>query len=244
MTQLENTNQEIQAFNFAGMTLRALLINNEPWFVAQDVSKMLGYSESYAMTRRLDDDETSTADLAGQVQTRKFVLINEPGLYSAILGSRVEGAKAFKKWVTKEVLPTIRKTGSYSVEKKPETKLEWMQLAVETEKARLELEARNKELEPKALTHDKVLDKGSSLGFRQLAATIRDDYPDMNENELKELMREHGLIQKRSVSSTAKARTEGYALDVVSGTFGNKTRTQTRWTPDGIGYIIHLIENN
>ena len=158
---------------------------------------------------------------------------------------RVPKTKDFRRWALREVIPSVLKTGTYSVEpRKPESKLEWMKAAVEAEEKRLELEARNKELEPKAEVHDKVLDAGASLGFRQVAATLRDDFPDLNECELKRIMREDGLIYKKTVDSTAKARENGYAIDVALGTFNKKTRTQSRWTPEGIAYLIYLINNN
>ena len=174
---------------------------------------------------------------------KRATFISELALIELLGTLRTEKTKPFRRWVFREVIPSVLKTGEYSVEKKPETKLEWMQLAVEAEKARLALEEKNRELEPKAKVHDKVLEPGSAIGFRQVCATLRDDYPQVLEPQVKELLRKEGLIQKRSVASTAKARNAGYAIDVVAGNFGDKTRTTTRWTPKGIRYIIYLIES-
>ncbi len=95
------------------LNVRALLdVNGEVWFVAKDLADILGYSDAHEMTCRLDDDEVNTRAVAG-FGNRGINLINESGLYSAILGSRKYEAKKFKKWVTSEVLPSIRKTGQY-----------------------------------------------------------------------------------------------------------------------------------
>ncbi len=101
-----------------GWKVRTVMIEEEVHFVAKDVATILGYSETAAMTRHLDDDELSEiapAELTGtNSMARKFSIINESGLYSAILKSRREEAKAFKKWMTGTVLPSIRKKGTYS----------------------------------------------------------------------------------------------------------------------------------
>lgn len=89
--------------------------NGETLFVAKDIAEVLGYSDTQAMTRRLDDDEVGSYTDNSSGQGRNLAVLNESGLYSAILGSNKTEAKAFKKWITSEVLPTIRKTGGYGV---------------------------------------------------------------------------------------------------------------------------------
>lgn len=88
----------------------------EPWFVAKEISAVLDYSDAEAMTRRLDDDEKQNRQIVG-FGPRGITIINESGLYSAILGSAKPEAKPFKRWVTHDVLPAIRKTGSYGAPK-------------------------------------------------------------------------------------------------------------------------------
>lgn len=92
-------------------SIRTLNLNNEPWFVAKDISDFLNYSDASAMTRHLDEDEKTNCQIDSMSKSQ--IIINESGLYSAILRSKRPEAKKFKKWVTKEVLPTIRKTGGY-----------------------------------------------------------------------------------------------------------------------------------
>ena len=101
-------------------SVRTINRNGEPWFVAADVCNALDLGDVHVAMRRLDDDEKDrflTPTLGG-VQEMSYV--NEPGLYSLVLGSRKPEAKEFKRWITHEVIPTIRKTGSYSVEHKKE----------------------------------------------------------------------------------------------------------------------------
>lgn len=106
---------KILPFNFESKEVRTLLIDGQPWFVAMDISGALGYTDAQAMTRRLDDDEIQNRQVVG-LGNRGVTLVNESGLYSAILRSRKAEAKRFKKWVTAEVLPTIRKHGFYADE--------------------------------------------------------------------------------------------------------------------------------
>ena len=110
--------------------VRIIDINGEFWFVATDVANALDYRNAPDMTRSLDDDETATHNLRirsenGVEQDRPVTIINESGLYSAILKSRKPEAKKFKKWVTSEVLPAIRKTGKYEAPK-PVEKREYL----------------------------------------------------------------------------------------------------------------------
>lgn len=91
--------------------IRTLMIDNDPWFVAKDIADKLGYAQTSNMMKRIDKEDSISSKLDGM--NMKSLLINESGLYSAIIGSKLESAKRFKHWVTSEVLPTIRKHGVY-----------------------------------------------------------------------------------------------------------------------------------
>lgn len=105
----------LQAFQFHTHQLNVIVDDiGEPWFIAKHVAKILEYSDAEALTRKLDDDEIQNRQIVG-FGPRGVNLINESGLYSAILTSKKPAAKAFKRWVTHDVLPAIRKTGSYQV---------------------------------------------------------------------------------------------------------------------------------
>lgn len=111
---------EIRPFDFQTSPVRIVVIDGNPWFIASDVAKVLGYRDAEKMTRMLDDDEADTHNVGirsenGVEQTRAVTIISESGMYACILKSRKPEAKPFRKWVTSEVLPTIRKTGQYTV---------------------------------------------------------------------------------------------------------------------------------
>ena len=109
-------NQIIQ-FNNNGFSVRSLLVEGEPWFVAKDVCKALGLSNVTETLKRVDLDDLSSVKLNSGGQLRNMKVINESGMYQIIFMSNKPQAKKFKKWVTSEVLPSIRKTGSYSLQK-------------------------------------------------------------------------------------------------------------------------------
>lgn len=110
-------NVEVFRFDQEKTPIRVQLINNEPWFVATDVCQVLGISNNRDAVSRLDDDEKATSALPTQFGVKDMWLVSESGLYSLIFQSRKPESKIFRKWVTSDVLPTIRKTGSYSVKK-------------------------------------------------------------------------------------------------------------------------------
>ena len=94
-----------------------MLLKSENWFVSKDVAEILGYSETAMMTRRPDDDEKTNLSFRqdGSNYQTNVTIINESGLYNAVLSSKKLEAKSFKKWITSDVLPTIRKTGGYGI---------------------------------------------------------------------------------------------------------------------------------
>jgi len=113
-----------------GFEIRSLEIEGEPWFIGVDVAHILDYSNTYnALIRHVDEDDRATLSIQ-ELGTNSVTIINESGLYSLILSSKKEEAKKFKKWVTSEVLPSIRKTGSYSLNV-PKTYGEALMLAAE-----------------------------------------------------------------------------------------------------------------
>ncbi|HER3031546.1 TPA: ORF6C domain-containing protein [Streptococcus pyogenes] len=103
-----------EIFNFNGQKVRTLTINNEPYFVGKDVADVLGYQNPQKAIRdHVDFDDKLTEQIVQSGQNREMIIINESGLYSLILSSKLQQAKEFKRWVTSEVLPQIRKQGGY-----------------------------------------------------------------------------------------------------------------------------------
>lgn len=119
---------QLQVFNFENSEVRTVIINDEPWFVAKDVTEILDLSNPTMAVNRLDDDERAKFNLGRQGETN---VVNEFGLYQLVLGSRKPEAKQFKRWITHEVVPSIRKTGGYSVPSNPMDALKLMFEATE-----------------------------------------------------------------------------------------------------------------
>jgi len=110
---MNKSTTNIIPFKFDARDVRTMLIDDQPWFVAADVSVALDYRIAGDMTRNLDEDEKGTQIVRTPGGDQAMLVINESGLYSAILRSRKAEAKRFKKWVTSEVLPAIRRSGRY-----------------------------------------------------------------------------------------------------------------------------------
>lgn len=108
-------NQLQQVFNYGSANVRVVMIDNEPWFVAKDIADVLEIQNIRQVLGKLDDDEKLTYTMYTSGQNRNVTIVNEAGMYSLVLISRKSEAKQFKRWITHEVLPSIRKTGSYGV---------------------------------------------------------------------------------------------------------------------------------
>ena len=196
---------EIQSFTSDQFgTVRAIRDENgEPMFVASDVAKILGYGDATHMTRRLEDDEKGLRSVETPGGTQMANVITEPGLYSAILGSRVPEARAFKRWVTHEVLPALRRDGGYMVardETPEETMARALLLAqgtMERQKRRIAgLEAENEEMRPKALFADAVAASDGTCLIGEFAKMLRQNGVDVGQNRLFAMLREDGYLGK------------------------------------------------
>lgn len=166
----------------------------EPMFVASDVAKILGYRMASDMTRRLEEDEKGTRSVRTPGGEQQMAVITEPGLYSAILGSRVPEARAFKRWVTHEVLPALRRDGGYMVAR-DETPEQTMARAVLLAQATIDRQkSRIAELEPKALFADAVAASDGTCLVGELAKMMRQNGVDVGQNRLFAMLREDGYL--------------------------------------------------
>lgn len=147
---------DLDIFTYSGQQVRTVVIDGEPWFVAADVASHLGYSATSAMTRSLDDDERGVRTLHTPSGDQDMTVITEAGLYAAIIRSTIPAAKAFKRWITHEVIPALRRTGTYTVQPS-ETPEQFFARALTM--ANLVLEQKDAviaELEPKAEAYDRI----------------------------------------------------------------------------------------
>lgn len=193
---------EIQQFYFNNAALRTLTDEaGEPWFVAKDVCDILGHSNVSMALDRLDDDERSKFNLGRQGETN---IVNEAGLYSLVLGSRKPEAHEFKRWVTHEVLPQIRRTGGYIPTTDVDDDMTILAKAVmigqrtmEEQKRRIaEQQSRIVELEPKALFADAVAASDGTCLVGELAKMLRQNGLNIGQNRLFQLLRDDGFFGK------------------------------------------------
>lgn len=189
---------EIQIFsNKEFGNIRTVNIDGEPWFVGKDVANALGYSNNRkAISDHVGEEDkrygVTIRDSIGREQNP--ILINESGLYSLIFGSKLESAKRFKHWVTSEVLPTIRKTGSY--QSVPQGK-ELLALAVlEAQKTIEEQNHKIKEMQPKAIFADAVSASETSILVGDLAKLICQNGYQIGQKRLFEWLRQNGYLMK------------------------------------------------
>lgn len=159
-------------------TVRAVEVDGEPWFVGKDVSQVLGYNDTdQALRKHVDDEDKLTRRFDGSGQNRSMTIINESGLYSLVLSSKLPGAKKFRRWVTAEVLPSIRRSGGYihgQAEMSPEelmaSALIVAKKTIEQQKLRLSvLTVENQVMQPKADYFDALVDRNLLTNFRETA---------------------------------------------------------------------------
>lgn len=196
---------EIMNFEFDGNDVRTMQINGEAWFVGKDVASILGYSQTAKAIREHVDEEdkgVSVLDTPGGKQ--QMTIINESGLYSLVLSSKLPAAKKFKRWVTSEVLPAIRKHGAYLTDAKAEAIVtDKSALADLLQQAADQLKAKDiliEELKPKALFADSVAASKSTVLVGELAKILKGNGVDIGANRLFKWMRENGYLINRKGS--------------------------------------------
>lgn len=178
--------------------------NGEPLFVATDIAKVLGYRDAANMARRLDEDEKGTRSTSTPGGAQSVTVITEAGLYSAILGSKRPDARQFKRWVTHEVLPAIRRHGGYLTPAKVEEALlnpdTLIRLATDLKaerERRAALEAQAEADRPKVLFADAVTASKSTCLVGELAKILRGNGIQIGQNRLFAWMRERGYLINR-----------------------------------------------
>lgn len=213
-------NTEIQTFNFNASTLRTLTDENgDPWFVAKDVCDVLGLNNVGQALARLDDDEKSSITLNdGNPGTPTKAIVSESGLYSLILASRKPEAKEFKRWITHEVLPTIRKHGAYMTQQTLNKALTSPDFLIQLATKLKEEQEKVKVLEPKARTLDAFFDVEDRLLIRDAAKILSNAGTPIREKQLREWMANNDWIYKHNGSWHATARhcTAGHLVMVLS----------------------------
>ena len=197
----------LQIFNSPDFgQIRTIQQNGEPWFVGKDVAKILGYERAdNAIRNHVDDEDKLMHQISASGQNREMYIINESGLYSLILSSKMPKANEFKRWVTSEVIPAIRKTGGYIAGSENMTDAEIMAKAVLVAQNTIQQrDQRIKELEsdvaaakPKVLFADAVSASDSTILIGDLAKILKQNGHPIGQKRLFNWMREQGYLIKR-----------------------------------------------
>lgn len=193
-----------EIFNFRGQDVRTVIINNEPYFVGKDVAEILGYTNPrQALKNHVDEDDkgVSKCDTPGGKQD--LVIINESGMYSLVLSSKLPQAKEFKRWVTSEVLPTIRKHGMFATDElldNPDFAIATLQKLKEEREAKKLLEATIEEQKPKVIFANAVSASHTSILVGEFAKIMRQNGSKMGQNRMFAWLRENGYLISRKGS--------------------------------------------
>lgn len=197
---------ELQIFENADFgSVRTLMINDAPYFVGKDVAEILGYTNSSkALSDHVDDEDKLNNESLSSLGQRGGWLINESGLYSLILSSKMPNAKKFKHWVTAEVLPSIRKHGAYMTPEtleqailNPDTMIQLCTALKEEREKRTVLEHQAEKDKPKVLFADAVTASHTSILVGELAKILKQNGVDIGQNRLFAVLREKGYLIKR-----------------------------------------------
>lgn len=259
-------NENLQIFDYKSNKIRTVEVNGEPWFVLKDVCTVLGISNGRNVAARLDEDEKGVYSVDTLGGKQKIGIVNESGLYDVLLRSEKKEAKPFRKWVTKEVLPSIRKTGGYIAGQEQMTDLELLAQAnlvsqriiaerdkriaslVDTNK---ELAYENKELKPKAEFADAITASDDAIPMAVFAKILCQngilvDGRKPGQNILFENLRRTGYLcaNKGKYWNTPQqcfVKMGYFKIDESLNPFG-KIRYTTRITPKGQKYFIRLFK--
>lgn len=241
-------------------TIRAILIDNEPYFVGKDVAEALGYQKARnAIAVHVDLEDKKDAPIRGDLGgTQKMTVINESGLYSLILSSKLPTAKKFKRWVTSEVIPSIRKSGGYIANQENLTDDELLARAVQVAQRKIAerderikaLENDNEVMKPKALFADCVSASKQCITVAELAKFIsQHGKVHIGEKRLFQYFRDNGYLMNRVIdrnTPTQKSIELGlFNTEEIVITDSNKTilSKAVKITPKGQQYFINKIKN-
>ncbi len=237
-------NELERIFEYSGVQVRTIVQDGEPWFVAKDVCDVLEIGNTSQSLSRLDDDEKNTIILNEGIGNPEKLVVNESGLYSLIMSSRKPEARQFKRWVTHEVLPSIRKTGGYQV---PRTMKDALRLAADLveEKEVLLLEVAQKEqiineLQPKATYYDLILQNKSLLPITVIAK----DYGKSGDWMNKKLHEMNVQFKQGKVWLLYQKYAEkGYTQSRTINVDAEKSVFHTYWTQKGRIFIYELLKD-
>lgn len=235
---------ELQNFDFEGNEVRTVLIDDEPYFVGKDVAEVLGYlNVRDALSKHVDEEDKGVAFCDTPGGQQKMTTINESGLYSLIISSKLPTAKKFKRWVTSEVLPTIRKHGMYATDEllnNPDLLIQVATQLKEERTGRLLAEQQVQELKPKATYYDLILQNKSLLSVSKISKDYGMSARTMNTklHELGVQFRQGDIwLLYAKYQDRGYTQTSTYALDE------EHSKVSTKWTQAGRLFIYELLKS-
>ncbi len=240
---------ELVPFHYDQHQIRTINRDGEPWFVAADVCRVLDIAQTARAVEGLDDDEVTTTHVTDALgRQQQTYIVNEPGLYSLILRSRKPEAKAFKRWITHEVIPTIRRTGRYDAEQSPQVPQTYaaaLRAHADEVEARELAEARAAALEPDATAWQKLADAAGDHSVREAAQILHRAGIDTGQNRLFATMRDLGWIDRKGEPYQSQVSLGRLARRINSYDHphhGEPTLSvQVRITPKGVRWLhAHL----
>lgn len=232
--------KDLQIFNYQDTPVRTVMVDDEPWFVLADLCKVLEIRNVGNVADRLDPAGVRQADIRSGGQMRKVTVVSEAGMYEVVIRSDKPEAVAFRRWITSDVLPTIRKTGSYGqIELSREELLS--RAFLESQKVIEEKDATIHELTPKADAYDAFIDADGTYSVGNVAKMLG-----LSQNKLFDLMRNAGvMIAKGAMRNTPYQKymhhfaVKAFEFERSDGTRG--TSYTTRVQPSGVDFIRKKI---
>lgn len=245
-----------EIFNFHGQTVRTVTIDNDPYFVGKEIAEILGYERAdNAIRNHVDEEDKLMHRISASGQGRNMIIINESGLYSLILSSKLPQAKEFKRWVTSEVLPAIRKHGMFATDElldNPDFAIATFQKLKEEREERKRLEVVNAQLQlelqeaQKQVRYlDLIIESKGALRVTQIAA----DYG-MSANKFNKTLLELGVQHKVNgqwilyKKHMGKGYTDSHTFDYQDKNGHTRANVTTTWTQKGRLFLYELLKDN
>lgn len=238
--------------------IRVVERNSEPWFVGKDVAEALGYADTRkALSAHVDEDDRANYPVTdGLGREQQTITINESGVYSLVFSSKLTKAKEFKRWVTSEVLPAIRKHGGYLTPNKieevltdPDTIIKLATTLKEERAARVQAELKLEEAQPKVLFADAVSASETSILIGDLAKLLKQNGHDIGQKRLFQWLRENGYLIRRQgadYNSPTQWAMEKELFEIKETTVSHadghiKITKTTKVTGKGQVYFVNLF---
>lgn len=249
---------ELQVFSNAEFgSVRSIMVNDEPYFVGKDVAEILGYSRTAdAIKVHVDKEDKGVCEMQTPGGVQNVTIINESGLYSLILSSKMPKARQFKRWVTSEVLPAIRKHGVFAVDtmlNDPDAMIAALQAYKEERQRRLLLESENAvqkqqllEMKPKVSYYDVVINSPDLISITEIAkdygwsAKHMNGYLHSKGIQYKQGDRIWILYQKYAEQGLTSTKTHAY----LTGDGNTHTKVHTYWTQKGRLFVYDLLKKD